>query len=388
MSAASDINAFDGIVERLAKRVYELKESGEPIPRELYQRSAEELMKAIYEGLGGSQFSFSDPRNSLLPYLQDNIFKFSGAKSTAELIHFNSLLYDSSGNLRSFTEFRNACFDANLTFNVSWLQTEYNTAVAGAQTAVLWENVQNAEAITYRTVGDDRVRPEHAELDGFTAPPSDPVWDIIFPPNDWNCRCTAIPGILRDIIDGKLTIERAKELIPVYFQRNTGTSKIVLPEDGYLQYQPVNAASRVLQAERDYGMQSIDHIYQVNQFTPELQVDNAKQAINWYNDAKGPAAALYERDVTGVMIKIEEQAINQLSSENFNVIPNIPDVLKKPDEVWSNRTDNSLERYYIKFFADVPIVVTVSDDQGMTLVTAYESSRLKKIRRNVLIYRK
>ena len=44
----------------------------------------------------------------------------------------------------------------------------------------------------YVTVGDDRVRPEHAAMDGMTAPRNDPIWRTHFPPNGWNCRCQAI----------------------------------------------------------------------------------------------------------------------------------------------------------------------------------------------------
>ncbi|MDE7466685.1 MAG: hypothetical protein K2M59_09765, partial [Muribaculaceae bacterium] len=39
---------------------------------------------------------------------------------------------------------------------------------------------------------DDKVRPEHAALDGVTLPPSDPFWVEFYPPNGWNCRCTVV----------------------------------------------------------------------------------------------------------------------------------------------------------------------------------------------------
>jgi SPP1 gp7 family putative phage head morphogenesis protein len=44
----------------------------------------------------------------------------------------------------------------------------------------------------YLTVGDDRVRPEHAVLDHFTALCGDAVWFKIYPPNGFNCRCIVI----------------------------------------------------------------------------------------------------------------------------------------------------------------------------------------------------
>jgi len=44
----------------------------------------------------------------------------------------------------------------------------------------------------YSTVGDDRVRPSHAALDGVRLPKDDPFWKTNMPPNGYNCRCTVI----------------------------------------------------------------------------------------------------------------------------------------------------------------------------------------------------
>jgi len=45
----------------------------------------------------------------------------------------------------------------------------------------------------YVTIGDDRVRPTHAILDGITLPKAHKFWEQFYPPNGWNCRCQAIP---------------------------------------------------------------------------------------------------------------------------------------------------------------------------------------------------
>ena len=45
----------------------------------------------------------------------------------------------------------------------------------------------------YWTVGDDRVRPEHAAFHLFTALADDPVWRKLYPPNGFNCRCSVVP---------------------------------------------------------------------------------------------------------------------------------------------------------------------------------------------------
>ena len=51
--------------------------------------------------------------------------------------------------------------------------------------------------LQYRTIGDDRVREEHAGLDGITLPIDDPFWHTYYPPNGWNCRCTVVQ-VLKD----------------------------------------------------------------------------------------------------------------------------------------------------------------------------------------------
>ena len=46
--------------------------------------------------------------------------------------------------------------------------------------------------LQYRTMGDNKVRPAHADLHGVTLPMSDPFWEEFYPPNGWNCRCTVV----------------------------------------------------------------------------------------------------------------------------------------------------------------------------------------------------
>ena len=43
------------------------------------------------------------------------------------------------------------------------------------------------------TVGDDRVRDAHKELEGFTAPKDDPMWNWLKTPFSYRCRCEIVP---------------------------------------------------------------------------------------------------------------------------------------------------------------------------------------------------
>lgn len=45
----------------------------------------------------------------------------------------------------------------------------------------------------YKTHGDGRVRPSHAALNGKIFPAGHQIWQRIFPPWDWGCRCIVVP---------------------------------------------------------------------------------------------------------------------------------------------------------------------------------------------------
>ena len=76
-----------------------------------------------------------------------------------------------------------------------WLKTNLNTAINSSYSAAEWIKLQDPvlrsvyPAYRYRTVGDNRVRPEHARLDKLVYAADDPIWQSIWPPNSWNCRC-------------------------------------------------------------------------------------------------------------------------------------------------------------------------------------------------------
>lgn len=76
-----------------------------------------------------------------------------------------------------------------------WGDAERNFAVQSAQMAQKWQDFAadgDEYLLQYRTAMDNKVREEHAILQGTTLPPSDPFWDKYYPPLGWNCRCTVV----------------------------------------------------------------------------------------------------------------------------------------------------------------------------------------------------
>lgn len=88
------------------------------------------------------------------------------------------------------------------------LETAFRTQTGMAYEAGRWEALQTDVAqdliwgFEYVTVGDDRVRPNHAAMDGIRLPKDDSFWTQNWPPNGFNCRCSTIE-LLFDDVDAK-----------------------------------------------------------------------------------------------------------------------------------------------------------------------------------------
>lgn len=177
------------------------------------------MMKALYK-TEGAQFSveimaspkvrrFIDEHAALLDSSFDKVdmsermrrrlhrsdFIFSGLKTFHELNEAFPSLLDEDGRRKPFERFLNDVRKIDSTYNRNYLRAEYNFVAGSAEMAAKWEGFMkdgDRYNLQYRTQKDDKVRPEHAALDGVTLPPSDSFWEEFYPPNGWNCRCNVV----------------------------------------------------------------------------------------------------------------------------------------------------------------------------------------------------
>ncbi|KEG17054.1 phage minor head protein [Bartonella bacilliformis] len=74
------------------------------------------------------------------------------------------------------------------------LETVYWANTMSAHAAGEWERTQNNKEflpyLTYALSSSEHKRLEHEGWVGFTAPVDDPVWDWLYPPNGWRCKCS------------------------------------------------------------------------------------------------------------------------------------------------------------------------------------------------------
>ncbi|KWW25388.1 MAG: Phage Mu protein F like protein domain protein [bacterium F082] len=152
---------------------------------------------ALAEELGRLERSIPD---EMARALDENIFLFSGFKTYHEMNDASRLLKDEDGGFKSFDRFLQDVQAIDASYNQNWLYAEYNFATASTQMAAKWADIErdgDEYDLQYRTALDGLVRPEHAALEGITLPPSDKFWNEYYPPNGWNCRCTAVQ-VLKD----------------------------------------------------------------------------------------------------------------------------------------------------------------------------------------------
>lgn len=127
--------------------------------------------------------------------LERSNYIFSGLKTFHELNEAFPSLLDENGSRKPFERFLNDVQAIHETYNRNYLRAEYNFVHASADMAAKWEQFEadgDRYLLQYRTAQDDRVRPEHADLEGVTLPIDDPFWADYYPPNGWNCRCTVV----------------------------------------------------------------------------------------------------------------------------------------------------------------------------------------------------
>lgn len=211
-------------LNRVAKLLYNGKLKPGQIDAAMVKLIAAQLMQAVKKG-----FNSKEETQSFISKIENDIYVFSGFKNYQQLKETSMLLLDNEGSYKSLNSFLQDVKQINSTYNEVYLEAEYNNALASAQAIQQWQDYTSAgvQMLTFQTANDDRVRDDHAILNGITVGIDDPLLDTYFTPLDWGCRCEWVPAP-----GEKPTGYSLQELpeIPPMFQTNIGKTGVIFPD--------------------------------------------------------------------------------------------------------------------------------------------------------------
>jgi SPP1 gp7 family putative phage head morphogenesis protein len=385
---ASEISS--PIIEDFLFAIYKARLGGQKLHAGLYNQTADKLMAAVMQKFTGD-FSYASAQNALSQYIRRNIFAFSAAKNFSQQKDLSMLVTDGTGKIKSFSQFRKDAAKVVDDYNKNWLEAEYNNTIASAQMAVKWndfvDSMDETPYLEYSTVGDERVRASHAALDGLTLKVDSPVWNTMYPPNDWNCRCTVIPGSPSKASDGNEAGKKAKATVNGYFDNHVGKTGVVFKESAHPYFKNIKGKVDELDAVKNYDLKTPDPIRQ-----PQLKKATTAEAANWWQRIKADngvgANNIALKDVHGNEVLIQ----GDLFTKNKQLM-NLPDVLRKPDEVFSRYEGEKLSTVYVKYYQETPVMLITHNDKknvrAVKMFTANEkAAAFRKHRKGVLVYKK
>lgn len=315
------------------------------------QTGFERLLENVDTG-----FAYDAPDDVLRTALETNLYHFSAAKTLAEVQELNRLLRGA----KSYADFREKAAKVAKAFNDTWQRTEYDTAVLTAEATANYRRLRRKKEVfpfwQYLTVADGRVREQHRKLHGVILPENDPLWDKIYPPNGWNCRCRTrglMAHQVKDVDFGEMRRRVADYLGTREWKmleaqgwgvNRCDTAQIFTADQMYIRKFPEHSASylKKLTADR-WKLPSVPQMkQQADRDMPPRTERNTEQF--WQDNAVDGRISLTDYDGRTVVISREQFMSHTVGKGRDNRIAlwdAMLDTLQHPDEVWLN---NEIEK--------------------------------------------
>lgn len=318
-------------------------------------------------------YGIDDPH--LLTAYELNLFRFSAGKTLAEVQALN----EAFRKAKNFDIFQTNARQIGDVFSKRWLQTEYDTAVlVGESTATyhsLMKDVETFPYWEYKTVGDDRVRREHAALDGLILPADDPLWQRIYPPNGWNCRCYVVARMAHEVAGRDFEAERQQ--VNSYFgsdefdravTQGFGVNRAVSGEvftanQQYITGKNLTETTKTINSlsAGDYGLKPISEAR-----------STAKTAMPASEGTVGDFMAnLDTLNGQHVLRDYLDRAINIELDSAATDLEALRDALSSPSEVWAKIRGKAYQVNYLKYYLDQIFLVTGSVENKQYALSSF-----------------
>jgi len=420
LSAFVAEKVFDTLSDGLIKRAYEAK--GEMLfDADLFSYTAKTLNSGFIDGwrkepvkLADLGFTYGVDDPAILTAYEMNLFRFAGVKTLYEAQQLNELFR----KCKSFKEFYDTASAMLKVHNRTWLETEYNTAIAAGESAATYARLMKQTDLfpywEYKTIGDEKVRFSHQLLDGIILPWNHPAWQYILPPNDWNCRCYIVPRTKGEVTAAQLA--NSEEKVKAYLESETfkkeaksgwGINRAdkaqVFTENQHYTSNYLDAVKKLDELNpKEFGLKDLEAVKEskTEPFKPKFADNEKAEAIaDFFSQTEKATARKYIlNDLSNRPVVITKSTVSSHTSDKVEKYLNrhvyldeLKDILKSPDEVWLNAyKEKSLNNYtYIKYYKDraIAVVARLKDDLSLEIETWYEITT-DELRHGLLIANK
>ena len=340
---------------------------------ELFEYFSNDLITAFRKGWDSpeAQIEMADKTSVALQYsieddalktaMEINLYRFSAAKTLAEIQELNQIFRESS----SFVEFEKRAQAVCNNFNKKWARTEYDTAYLAAQSASRYQQLIRKDKVfpywQYRAIHDKHTRPEHMMLDGVVLPAGDKLWDDIYPPNGWNCRCRVKP-LLKNEFNG--SFDEMRERVYKFKKSDEWTRSLdggwginrakgglVFGQNQFYLNMLSKGNQRILNNlnHADYGLPTIEECIQ--KATREMPIYEGTPEA-WYTKHSTIV------DYLGRIVEVDEKEFithttkpTYINQGRIKLLSAVIDILQDPDEVWINKFKKELDNVnFIKYY--------------------------------------
>lgn len=401
---------INDLQEEILKNVFD----GKPALAEWMMKSIAvggKYREALFNGWGDRrlQIAYDATDHRALAMMEMNLFQFAALREKASVLQLNKLLIDADGKkLREYNEFKKLALPHLKNMNADWLQAEYNFSVATGQTASQFHQyLSEANTVTrlvqYITAGDDRVRPKHQALNLKVFSIDDPEARLLWPPNDWGCRCEFIQYLGKPPANLMTTGKEGINLIDwndkqtKQFAVNRGDIGQVFLQNQMYMKEAGLAADIASMAFDKYGLQewkAIKENYKpvhidetitqgnVHELFKREEGENVMVYTDYLNRKISLKRSVFDEHTSGRYVTGEER--------RHQIFPLVNDVLNDPDEVYLNQYRKGVFQFqYVKLYKDTVITVPVKlGKQNLEVSTWYEMKAKETTVRNGLLIKK
>lgn len=418
-SRMPDIHATAGLTplseEEADQVLREIEDSGGLFSQHYFSHTAGSLKSGLNKGWTGPRPVDPDAVDAVAhTVMEANIYQFAGMKTQYMAREMNEIARTSKG----FNDFKRRVVQSKKFGKFeNYRHTEYANAVnSGMQASRYYSMKDRVDALPlwrYDTMEDGRVRESHKLLNGKIFEHNDAIWNTIYPPNGWHCRCTVTPleRNTSNVAEPK-DKRKAEEFIKAGEMDRMRSDGFAINRARLGEVFKLSVSynkGRLDQAmglKENYGRLWRKQKYSAISARPLPAMPNGAltrgDAENILFPLPGQGSAVFN-DYAGRAWKLPRDSFDRHTDPNhkqfkreyrtggrWKIAHTLPDILKEPDEVWllgSSKQDTpGPARYkYIRYYQGRTIVVETEatlqarSEPSMRIITWYEAKGAKQV---------